>query len=153
MAQREMPQGMKLAIGSPIMKVMQRANTWLYRASGGKLGASMRGAPVLLLTTRGRKSGQPRTVPLIYLRDGDDYAIVASKGGWPEHPLWYQNLQAHPEVQIEVGGEKSPRIARTANQEERARLWPKLVALYADYDSYQSWSDREIPVVILSRAA
>jgi deazaflavin-dependent oxidoreductase (nitroreductase family) len=152
MAQREMPQGMKLVMSSPLMKAMQRANTWLYRASGGKLGASMRGAPVLLLTTRGRKSGEPRTVPLLYLRDGDDVVIVASKGGWPEHPLWYLNLQAHPEVQIEIGGDKLARVARTANPEERARLWPQLIALYADYASYQSWSDREIPVVILSPA-
>ena len=107
---------------------------------------------MLLLTTRGRKSGEPRTVPLIYLRDGDDYAIVASKGGWPEHPLWYQNLQAHPEVQIEVGGDKSARIARTANQEERARLWPMLKTYNPFYAQYEQITERTIPVVILKRA-
>jgi len=150
MAEREMPADMKRFMGSPFMRLFQRANTAVYRLSGGKLGASMRGAPVLLLTVTGRKSGKQHTTPLIYLRDGSDYAVVASKGGWAQHPLWYLNLQANPNVTIEDRRDKLPMRARTANAEERARLWPRLVALYGDYANYQSWTDREIPVVILS---
>jgi deazaflavin-dependent oxidoreductase (nitroreductase family) len=150
MAEREMPADMKRFVGSPLMKLLQRANTVVYRWSGGKLGGSIRGAPVLLLTVTGRKSGKPITTPLIYLRDGSDYALVASKGGWPRHPLWYLNLQANPDAAIEVGREKLRATARTANADERARLWPRLVAIYGDYANYQSWTDREIPVVILS---
>jgi deazaflavin-dependent oxidoreductase (nitroreductase family) len=151
MAEREMPTQMKGWIGGP-MKAFQRANTLLYRMSGGKLGARLGGAPLLLLTVTGRKSGKPHTAPLIHLRDGDDYVVVASKGGWPHHPLWYQNLQANPEVTVQVGRQKLAMTARTASPSERARLWPRLVKLWADYANYQSWTDREIPVVILSPA-
>ena len=111
---------------------------------------SLKGAPILLLTVRGRKSGKPHTLPLLYLQDGEDCVLVASKGGWPSHPLWYLNLQADPNVTVQVGRDRRAMTARTANQEERSRLWPKLVAMYADYASYQSWTDRQIPVVILS---
>lgn len=150
MAQRTMPAGLKFFMGSKLGKMLQDGNVWLYRKSGGRLGGSMRGAPVLLLTTRGRKTGQPRVTPLIYLKDDANYALVASKGGWPDDPLWYKNLKAEPAVQVQVGAAQHSMRARTANPEERARLWPKLVATYADYANYQSWSDREIPVVILS---
>ena len=135
---------------SKLGKLMQDANVWAYRKTGGKYANKMQGAPLLLLTVRGRKSGKARTLPLIYLDDGGELVIVASKGGWPDHPLWYKNLQANPSVEVQLGAKTSMMLARTANAEERARLWPRLVALYAPYADYQSWSDREIPVVVLS---
>ena len=150
MAERQMPEGMKKFLSWGGMKVIQRANTVLYRLSGGLIGGKMSGAPVLLLTATGRKSGRKITTPLIYMRDGSDYAIVASKGGWADHPLWYLNLQANPACEIEIGRQKLPTTARTANASERQRLWPRLVEVYGDYANYQSWTDREIPVVILS---
>jgi deazaflavin-dependent oxidoreductase (nitroreductase family) len=145
-----MPLGMKVVLGSGFLRAMQHSNVWLYRKSGGKLGKSFMGASVLLLTTRGRKTGKPRTAALIYLEEGDQLVVVASKGGSPENPLWYRNLQADPSVEVQVGPEQRAMSARTASDTDRARLWPKLVALYSPYADYQSWSDRTIPVVLLS---
>lgn len=125
------------------------AQAWLYRTSGGKLGNTLAGAPVLLLTTRGRKTGKERTSPLLFLRDGDRFYVVASKGGVPEHPAWYLNLVDQPKVQIQVGGETLTRVARTLTAEEKAAVWPKLVAMYKDYQMYQDRTDRSIPVVAL----
>jgi deazaflavin-dependent oxidoreductase (nitroreductase family) len=150
MAERTMPSGFKFFMSSRLGKIMQDGNVWLYKKSGGRLGATMQGAPILLLTTRGRKTGKQRVTPLIYLKDDSSYALVASKGGWPEDPLWYKNLKAEPSVQVQIGPEVRAMRARTASPEERARLWPKLVAIYKGYADYQSWSDRQIPVVILS---
>lgn len=141
-------------LGDVFMRCMSRANTALYRASGGRVGGRFRhGAPVCLVTVTGRKSGRPRTVPLLYLRDGDDIVIVASKGGMPQHPLWYLNLLAEPRATVEVGRERTEVVCRTADPDERARLWPKLTEMYRDYDSYQARTDREIPVVICSPVA
>lgn len=138
-------------MGSAVINVMSALNTWAFRMSGGKLGARFPGgAPVLLLTTVGRKSGARRTAPLLYLKDGEDYVIVASKGGMSHHPAWYFNLEKNPEVEIEVGRDKMRMTARTASQDEKARLWPGLVAMYPSYDDYQARTDRKIPVVILS---
>lgn len=138
-----------------IMKAMSAAHATLYRATGGLLGRKLRtgaafphGAPVCLLITIGRKSGKARTAPLLYLRDGDRLVVVASKGGMPSHPLWYLNLQAHPEVLVQIGREKRSMRARTADEQERAELWPRLVDMYSDYAQYQEWTDRRIPVVI-----
>lgn len=142
---------LQVRFGDVVIKWMSRANTALYRASGGRLGGRfLRGAPVCLVTTTGRRSGRPRTVPLLYLRDGDDFVIVASKGGMPEHPLWYRNLLDDPHATVELGRERTDVTCRTATPEERARLWPTLVGMYRDYDSYQARTDREIPVVICS---
>jgi deazaflavin-dependent oxidoreductase (nitroreductase family) len=142
------------ALANVAMKAMSSVNTWIYRATGGRLGGRFpSGAPLLLLTTIGRKSGQPRTTPLIYLADGEDLVIVASKAGMDEHPLWYLNLVANPDVEVEIGHERRRLRARTANAEEKAWLWPKLVDIYADYAAYQTRTDREIPVVILSPRA
>jgi deazaflavin-dependent oxidoreductase (nitroreductase family) len=139
------------AIGKVVIKAMSSLNTWIYRTTGGRLGGRFPGgAPLLLLTTVGRKSGQPRTTPLIYLSDGDDLAVVASKAGMDNHPLWYTNLVANPDVEVEVGRERRLLRARTATAEEKARLWPKLVAIYPTYEDYQKRTEREIPVVILS---
>lgn len=132
-------------------KWMSRANTWLFRVSGGRMGNKfLHGAPVLLLLHKGRKTGEVRTSPLIYLADGDDMALVASKGGSAHNPLWYLNLQAAPEVEIEIGTERRPMRARDATADEKARLWPRLTEVYPPYDSYQARTAREIPVVILS---
>jgi deazaflavin-dependent oxidoreductase (nitroreductase family) len=137
-------------VGTALVKVISKANVWAYRATGGRVGGRfLRGAPVLLLTTRGRRSGQPRTAPLLYLADGDRIAIVASKGGMSEHPLWYRNLQASPECEVEVGRERRAVRARVATAAEKRELWPKLVAMYRDYDDYQARTERDIPVVIL----
>ena len=148
-----MPEALKRWFTTPLSKIFQRANVFVYKASGAKLGGSMKGAPILLVTVRGRKSGKPHTLPLLYLQDGNDCVLVASKGGWPAHPLWYLNMQANPDVTVQIGREQRAMTARTANQEERTRLWPRLVAMYPDYANYQSWTDRQIPVVILSPRA
>lgn len=153
MAEREMPRNIQRVVNSPFLKWIQNANTWIYRASQGKLGGTMAGAPVVLLTTIGRKSGKPRTLPLLYLKDGENVIVVASKAGWHEHPLWYQNLCANPNVEIQIGNKRQAMVARTANAEERARYWPAVVNMYKDYADYQSWTDREIPVVVLSPRA
>lgn len=138
-------------IGSVVVKWMSAANTALFRASGGRLGAKfLRGAPVFLLVTKGRKSGQPRTAPLLYLREGNDYVVVASKGGMSHHPLWFRNLEANPDAEVEIGSEKIPVRARRATDEEKARLWPKLVQMYPDYADYQARTQRNIPVVLLT---
>jgi deazaflavin-dependent oxidoreductase (nitroreductase family) len=104
---------------------------------------------VLLLTTTGRKSGKARTSPLLYLRDGERYVVVASKGGFPSHPAWYLNLLENPRVQVEVGPETKQMTARTASPEEKARYWPSLVGMYKYYARYQERTERPIPVVVL----
>jgi deazaflavin-dependent oxidoreductase (nitroreductase family) len=138
-------------IASFVIKPMSMLNTWLYRWTGGRLGGTfIGGAPVLLLTTIGRKSGQPRTAPLLYLRDGQDLVLVASKAGMSHHPLWYRNLEANPGVEVEIGREKTPMTARRASDEEKETLWPRLVTMYKDFDLYQRRTTRNIPVIILS---
>lgn len=146
-------------LGSPtvawLIKVGSRLNTKLYRATGGRLGNSWRvgsgfrkPVPVCLLTTIGRKSGEPRTAPLLYLRKGDAFVLVASQGGLPKNPAWFLNLTANPAVSIQVGKDTHELVARTASDSERAELWSELVEFYADFDTYAAWTDRQIPVVI-----
>lgn len=149
------PKGLDRPSTARIIKVMSRAHTWLYRTSRGRLGrkwhvgsALRRGVPICLLTTTGRSSGLPRTVPLLQMADGERVILVASQGGLPTHPQWYRNLQAEPAVQVEFRGRSRQMRARTAEPGEREQLWPRLVAMYADFASYQEWTDREIPVVI-----
>jgi deazaflavin-dependent oxidoreductase (nitroreductase family) len=151
------PKGLDNPIVPRIIKLMSRANVWLYQKTNGKVGSTWRvgsafprGVPLLLLTTIGKKSGQPFTTPLIYLADGDDLVVVGSKGGLPGDPLWVGNLQANPTVRVQVGARKEERRARVATPAERERLWPQLVAVYADFATYQAWTERTIPVVILS---
>ncbi len=105
--------------------------------------------PTLLLTTVGRKSGKDITLPLIFGESGPNYVIVASKGGAPAHPAWYLNLQAHPEVRVQVKAKKFKAIAHTADAEERAKLWPQMVEIYGPYADYQKKTDRQIPIVVL----
>jgi len=134
----------------PFIKLMSKANTFVFRLTGGRIGAKfMRGAPVGLLTTTGRKTGIARTTPLIYLADGDRVLLVASQGGLPRHPLWYDNLVAKPGVTFETPKGQRHYKARTVTAAEKAAYWPRLVALYRDYDDYQKRTDREIPVVML----
>jgi deazaflavin-dependent oxidoreductase (nitroreductase family) len=124
-----------------------------YRETDGEVGHVWKeGSTILLLTTTGRKTGEKHTTPLIYAQDGDDYVIVASKGGAPEHPGWYRNLAKNPEVEVQVLGEVFPARARTAEGEERERLWRKANEVWPHYDEYQRKTDREIPVVVLERA-
>jgi proline iminopeptidase len=123
-----------------------------YRETGGKEGHDWkRGSKILLLTTKGRTTGEPRTTPLIYETDGDRYVIVASQGGAPEHPGWYRNLVKEPEVELQVWDEVFPARARTAEGEERDRLWRLAAQQWPDYDEYVKRTDRQIPVVVLER--
>lgn len=141
-------------VGNVVIRIMSALNIWAYRISGGKIGGRFpRGAPVCLVTTTGRKSGQPRTAPLLYLTDGERVVLVASKGGMSKHPVWYLNLVANPRCTVQIGREKRAMRAHTASAEEKAALWPRLVAMYSDYDDYQSRTDREIPVVVLDPVA
>ncbi|WP_430330850.1 nitroreductase family deazaflavin-dependent oxidoreductase [Rhodococcus sp. ACT016] len=149
------PSGLDSKYTVDIIKWMSRINVKLYRATGGRLGGKWRvgsafpwGIPVCLLTTTGRKSGQPRISPLLFLEDGDRVVLVASQGGLPKNPMWYLNIRANPDVTVQIRSDVRKMRARVATGEERAALWPRLVDLYADFDNYQSWTDREIPVVI-----
>ena len=124
-----------------------------YRETGGEVGHIWkRGSKTLLLTTKGRKTGEPRTTPLIYEEDDGKYVIVASKGGAPEHPGWYRNLAKDPRVELQVKDDVFPAHARTATGEERERLWKLAAKQWPDYDQYQTRTEREIPVVVLERA-
>ncbi len=124
-----------------------------YRETGGEVGHEWKeGSTVLLLTTTGRTSGEPRTTPLIYATDGDRYVIVASKGGAPEDPGWYLNLKKTPEVELQVKDEVFRSRARTAEGDERERLWAKANEVWPHYAEYATKTDREIPVVVLERS-
>jgi deazaflavin-dependent oxidoreductase (nitroreductase family) len=123
----------------------------VYRETAGERGYHWRGTTILLLTTKGRRSGEPRTTPLIHRTDGGRWIVVASKGGAPAHPSWFENLSAEPDATIEVKGETIPVRASTAAGEERARLWAAMAEVWPAYDDYQQKTDREIPVVVLSR--
>lgn len=123
-----------------------------YRETDGADGHEWQGTKTLLLTTTGRRSGEPRELPLIYGRHGDDYLVVASKGGAPEHPAWYLNLEADPDVEVQVGADRFKATARTATSDERAEMWKTMTAEWPAYDEYQQKTDREIPVVVISRA-
>ena len=124
-----------------------------YRATDGEEGYYWRrGTTILLLTTVGRRSGQERVQPLIFREDDGRYVIVASRGGSPEHPAWYVNLREHPEVEVQIKGERFRARARTAGPDERPRLWELMTEVWPDYDAYQEKTDREIPVVVLERA-
>ncbi|MFI0406452.1 nitroreductase family deazaflavin-dependent oxidoreductase [Actinomadura sp. 3N508] len=122
-----------------------------YQETDGAEGHDWNGTVTLLLTTTGRRTGKERTTPLIYQLDGDAHVIVASKGGDDDHPLWYKNIQANPEVKVQVKGDKFTARARTATPEERPALWSKMTAVWPDYDEYQTKTNREIPVVVLER--
>ncbi|TIC83576.1 nitroreductase family deazaflavin-dependent oxidoreductase [Nocardioides sp. GY 10113] len=157
MAVKEKPEGLDKPIVGKIIKYGAKANVAVFRLTNGRIGSKWRiGAgwkkpvPVLLLDHVGRRSGTAFTTPLLYLPHGEDVVVVASQGGLPTNPQWYYNLVARPEATIHLKGERGRKVrARVADPDEKAALWPLLVDLYADFDSYQSWTDREIPVVVL----
>ena len=145
-----------MARGRPYNAVIAAPQKWatklhaaLLRATDGRVGGRLLGSPVLLLVTTGRRSGLRRTTPLIYLPDGNRQVIVASNGGAAKHPVWWLNLQAHPEATVEIAGRKTRVRATEARGEEKARLWKRLVEMYPSYESYQRRTDREIPVILL----
>lgn len=123
-----------------------------YVETDGEVGHDWNGAPCLILTTRGRRSGDPRPQPLIYGRDGDAHIVVASKAGAPTHPSWYHNLVADPRVEVQVHSDRFSARARVAEGVERERLWRTMTAVWPSYDDYAARTTRAIPVVVLERA-
>jgi deazaflavin-dependent oxidoreductase (nitroreductase family) len=132
-----------------IIKWMSRANTWIFKKSGGKLGDKfLRGAPVGILTTIGRKTGEPRESPLLFLQEDRRIVLVASQGGRADNPMWYLNLKANPQVRFQTKQQTLDLTAREATDAERDEYWPKLDAMYPDFVNYRSYTDRKIPIVI-----
>jgi len=157
----EPPKGLDSPLTKRIIKASSKAHVGVFKLTNGRIGSKWRvgagfkkPAPTLLLEHTGRKSGTLFTTPLLYLADGANVVVVASQGGMSKNPQWFGNLQANPDTRVHLRGERGrPVRARVASPAEKAELWPRLVDMYADYDKYQSWTDREIPVVILDRAA
>ena len=129
-----------------------RIHRAIYRGSGGRIGRRLAGLDMLLLTTTGRRSGQPRTLPLACFPDGDDWIVVASNGGQDHPPAWWLNLQARPDALVQLGRERRAVRAQLATGAERERLWPELKRRNPAYARYERKTSREIPVVILRRA-
>ena len=132
-----------------VLKLGSGMHAGVYRATGGKLFGRMGKSPILLLNTVGRKSGKKRTSPLLYVMDGDDFVVIASKGGAATHPAWYLNLMANPEATVEIGDREVQVEAEVADPEEKPRLWQKMVEMYPTYDDYQRKTEREIPLLLL----
>lgn len=134
----------------PLLGPLMRGHAAIFRATGGRVGGRIPGLPsLLLLETVGAKSGKRRTTPLVYMADGDDFVVVASKGGFPSNPGWLYNLRAHPETQIQIGGERIRVRAHEATDEERARIWPRAVEYNPHWGRYERRTERKIPVVFL----
>ena len=129
-----------------------QAHVRAFRVSGGRIGRTFKGAPVALVDHVGRRSGKRYTSPLIYGTDGDDVVIVASFGGARRDPAWWSNLKANPRTTVQIGSQRRPVVARQATAEEKQRLWPMLVSVYAPYEDYQRKTERDIPVVLLEPA-
>jgi len=154
---KDKPEGLDSPLTAKIIKYGAKAQVVVFKLTNGRIGAKWRiGAgwkkpvPTLLLDHVGRKSGKQFTTPLLYLDDAPDLVIVASQGGLPKNPQWYPNLLAHPDTTVRIRKEGVRQVrARTADPEEKAALWPRLVDLYADFENYAAWTDREIPVVVL----
>jgi len=136
-----------------VMKLFARNHTFWYRLTGGALGSKMGKAPILLLTTTGRKSGRQITTPLQYVKDGDNVVLIASNAGHTFHAQWWFNIKANPKVEIQIKADKRSATAAAAEGEERDRLWQKAVDQYAGYADYQKTADREIPVVVVTPSA
>ena len=134
-------------------RLFSRTHVSFYRLSKGRIGGRLWNSPVLLLTTVGRKTGKNRTTPLLYLKDNNRIAIVASNGGRDKEPSWWTNLRTNPHAQVQIKGEKKKMIGRKANEHEQANLWPLLTKMYPSYADYQKKTKREIPVVVLSENA
>ncbi len=136
------------------VKVVSALHRGLYAVTGGRVGKWLPGvaAPMLLLTTMGRRSGRPHTVPLLYLDQDDGWLVIASFGGRDYHPAWYLNLLADPRCEVQIDGERTPVVADTVPAERRAGLWPEVVAAYPGYAEYEAKTTREIPLVLLTPA-
>jgi deazaflavin-dependent oxidoreductase (nitroreductase family) len=134
----------------PDLMLLGEEHVQRYQETDGEVGYLWNGVPTLLLTTTGRKSGEPRTTPLIFGRHGSDYLVVASMGGAPQHPNWYRNLVADPAARIQVQGEHLDVTARTADEDTKPGLWNIVTEVWPNYEVYQSRTDRVIPVVVLS---
>ena len=134
-----------------LTRAFVRTHVAVYRLTGGRLGGSWGKAPILLLTTTGRRSGKPQTTPLLYLDDDGRFVVVGTNDGAPEHPSWYRNLEKDPNAQVQSRGRKFAVRARTASGEEREGLWRRLVEIYPNYERDQQRTKRELPVVILER--
>jgi len=138
-------------LGRLAVRWMTGANTAAYRLSNGRVAAHLPGgAPICLLTTTGRRTGRPRTVPLLYIpHDDDEIVLVASHGGMSTHPAWYLNLIADPGATVDIGSSRRAMVARLATEAERSELWPALIAVYPHFDAYRRRTNRLIPVLIL----
>jgi deazaflavin-dependent oxidoreductase (nitroreductase family) len=134
---------------SRVVELFWKIHPHLYRWTGGRIGGAMMNLPVLLLTTKGRRTGEPRTKALMYLPQGERYVVIASYLGEPRHPDWWLNLRADPQAWVQVGGRRLRVAAREADGEERARLWQEVVGRQADYAEYQKRTSRRIPVVVM----
>jgi deazaflavin-dependent oxidoreductase (nitroreductase family) len=130
--------------------IFTQAHVAAFQTTGGRVGGKVRGAPVVLVDQVGRKSGKRRTTPLLYLPDGDDVVVIASRGGSHKHPAWWLNLREMEETDIQLPGERRRVKVRQASPDERERLWPRVVEMYSDYADYQARTEREIPLGILS---
>ena len=135
--------------GKTMMRMISGTHEFWYRLSGGLIGGRVGGLPILLLTTTGRRSGKKRTMPLVYLLDGDNMVVIASNGGAEQHPAWWLNLRANPQAEVQVGSNSKSVTAEIATGEERERLWRQVVEMYHGYDEYRRMTEREIPVVVL----
>ena len=135
---------------APDLTLVGQSHVNAYRATNGEVGYLWNGAPTLLLTSKGRRTGESRTSALLFGRDGDDYLVVASMGGAPRHPQWYLNLTANPEAEVQVRADHIPVVARTATPAEKPRLWEVVTGVWPNYEVYQARTPREIPVVVLS---
>lgn len=136
----------------PVLNRLMEGHAAIYRRTDGRIGHRVPGLPpMLLLDHVGAKSGIERTAALLYIEDGEELVIVASKGGHPEHPGWFHNIRVNPDTWVQLGTERRPVTARVADADERARLWPRAVAAYGSYADYQRKAPREIPMVILAR--
>ena len=136
------------------LKAVNALHQFVVKVTRGRIGWRAAGMPVLELTTTGRTTGEPRAVLLTSpLRDGDSWVIVGSRGGDPQHPAWFLNIQSEPRVEVKIRGRTSAMLARVATPEERERMWPLVVAKYSGYGDYQKRTDREIPLVVLEPVA
>lgn len=131
-------------------KAVQKFNTFLYQRSGGRIGGQFENAPALLLHHVGRRSGEKRTTPLVFARDGENVVVVGSYGGADKHPAWFLNVRANPDVEIEIGRDRLPVRAKVAGPEEREAMWAKVTEVWPSFDTYQGRTEREIPIVVLS---
>jgi deazaflavin-dependent oxidoreductase (nitroreductase family) len=144
--------GTKESAQKLLFRTTMGGHVFVYRSTKGRVGSRMGGGAIVLLTTTGARTGKRRTTPLMTVRDGDAYVVIASNGGLPNHPGWYFNIKANPEARLEVAAEAFDVRGRVATAEERARLWPGIVERFPGYGKYQRKAPREIPLVILERS-